>query len=89
MLAAVASIGREHVEAFIAADLKCTAPSSAPTRYSPLLSKQLDVRPDGWRKRGPGRLATRVHRSGVGVAIQGGDSPLAWRNKCGGNNGHS
>ena len=52
MLAAVASIGREHVEAFIAADLKCTAPSSAPTRYSPLLSKQLDVRPDGWRNRG-------------------------------------
>jgi hypothetical protein len=74
MLAAVASIGREHVEAFIAADLKRTAPSSAATRYRLLLSK----RQDGWRNTA-GPFGDEGHRSGAGVAIQGGHSPLAWK----------
>jgi hypothetical protein len=78
MLAAVASIGRELVEAFIAADLKCTAPSSAPTRYRPLLNKQLGVRPDGWRN-AAGPFGDQGSSQRVGVAIQGGDSSLAWR----------
>jgi hypothetical protein len=52
MPAAVASIGREHVEAFIAPELKRTAPSSAVTRYRPLLGNQQGVRPDGRRNAG-------------------------------------